>query len=296
MISATENFGINSAAHSDLDPVKLIDGQWIFPGSFIAYYDEFAEVEECGDKKYCISGEGISRQKLTLWQDSCYNVEHWYKLVPTIPTWVSEPLSEQDIKEIRYSDKCKFVDKEMERIKLESKQKSFFLRLNSVSPKDAKKPMEVKDRNDVIKLLKESGRVNYYFDNLDEKIPIRLVFREWIEKFPIHMEFRCFISGNKLRAISQYACYTYFKELDDKKIRESILKEIIEFYEKIKYDIPYEDAVMDIVKLDGKWLVVEFNPFGAETGTGAGLFNWKDDYEVLYRSSKPVIRFVDKEN
>ena len=47
-----------------------------------------------------------------------------------------------------------------------------------------------------------------------------------------------------------------------------------------------EGFVFDMLFVGGekKWQLVELNPFGALSGTGAALWNWVRDRDVLYRA------------
>jgi len=55
---------------------------------------------------------------------------------------------------------------------------------------------------------------------------------------------------------------------------------------------------MDVVILGNDEVqIIELNPFGSEMSSGAGLFNWKTDRELLYgekNQDKPHIRVLTK--
>lgn len=286
-----EQIGPNSSCHNDLDPIIKRNGKWIFPEKFKKYFIDFVDVHDFDSvsirNKICyITDPTITRETLALFQQSYYNIEHYIDLVPTIESIVSDPLTYDDIQEILTKPRSSFIYEFCSHLM----NKSYFFRLNSISPKDVKikgkRECKVGSGEDIKTLMRLSERTRYYLDNFDERIQIRLVLREWIDEFPT--EFRCFIRGNKLRAISQNSEDCCYKE----KTKNKIYEEILEFYRSIKYEIPFEDAVMDISKIEEKWIVIEFNVFGAETKTGSSLFNWKDDYEVLYNAQVPIIKFL----
>eukprot|EP01084_Bolivina_argentea_P038210 70650_1 len=77
----------------------------------------------------------------------------------------------------------------------------------------------------------------------------------------------------------------YFEELNNKKYKNKILKDIVEFYEnEIKEYIEHDSFVVDFLYMDNgnenvKIYIIELNPFYAQTG--AGLFSWKKDRELF---------------
>jgi hypothetical protein len=83
-------------------------------------------------------------------------------------------------------------------------------------------------------------------------------------------------------ALSQYQCYCKFESLQDKehvlKLRDAILK----FHDEISSSIPFPDYVIDIVVFkDFSCQVIEFNPMGAAMSSGAALYNWLHDSDLL---------------
>lgn len=209
-----------------------------------------------------------------------------------------------------------------------TKNPCFFLRLNSVSPKDtegfqmigkglltyelakvenkhAKGPLRhlcVTTSEEILVTLCHSERVVSFLDHKISGNSIAL--REWLPDFPNHMEFRCFVRGGKIRAISQYFFEKYYPELQEKE--GWIESKICEFFDsdiKELVSTLYPDAVMDVViwpqlahrsyKNLGVF-IIEFNPFGGSLVTGAALFNWRADHEILYNSEKPIVRILNK--
>jgi hypothetical protein len=95
-----------------------------------------------------------------------------------------------------------------------------------------------------------------------------------------------FVSNKKLTALSQYESGVFFKKLVPKK--KMIEKEIVQFFEKeVKDNIALSSYVIDFCIVDGKVMIVDLNPFHANTG--GGLFTWREDRNLIlngYISSK----------
>lgn len=97
-------------------------------------------------------------------------------------------------------------------------------------------------------------------------------------------EFRCFVYHQRLTAVS---C-SFLKESF---LTERMRVTIIEFFNKINETLPYNDAVVDIF-IDKKSLdilIIEVNPFGADTLTSASLFDWRDDWTIIHGKT-PIFR------
>ncbi|KAH3766039.1 cell division cycle protein 123-like [Pelomyxa schiedti] len=103
--------------------------------------------------------------------------------------------------------------------------------------------------------------------------------RRWEPRLTEDMEFRTFVCGGKITAISQYNQYCLYPHLQSKK--EVISASILEFWSKeIKHRIPHSQYVIDFGILStGRVIVVELNPFA--TTTGAALFTWERERTLL---------------
>ena len=132
-----------------------------------------------------------------------------------------------------------------------------------------------------------------------------IAIRKWDNRIRDDLEFRCFIYNKKLRAISQYNHYCYFKELGDNELFVDAIKEKIEkyFYENIVDKVPYFDYVIDIgiivinkdkdeSNFELECIVIELNPYA--TSTGAGLYNWGNDEKQLKYGTEIEIRVHKK--
>jgi len=184
------------------------------------------------------------------------------------------------------------LDKTIDKIKTSTSKNKVFVRLYSLSPKNPSSninDLAVENTHELIKLLSNSPRaINSLSENYDNGI----MLREFHEDLPTSNEFRLFVKGYCLRAISQYYCYEYLPELEN----DNIKKKIINWFHIVKNKIDYMDCVIDIVIWEDKedsymnlgiW-IIEINSFGAGLLAGSSLFNWVNDYEILYNSREPV--------
>ncbi len=117
---------------------------------------------------------------------------------------------------------------------------------------------------------------------------------------PQDHEFRCFVSNHKIQGISQYHCYTKFPSLQDRDHILHIRDVIVKFHELAKTSLVMPNYVMDVAVLpDSSCYLIEVNPFGPYMSSGAALFNWEKDGDLLYgkKESKdglPEIRILQQ--
>ncbi|TGZ85259.1 D123-domain-containing protein [Ascodesmis nigricans] len=189
-------------------------------------------------------------------------------------------------------------------------------KLNWSSPKDAvfmslTNTMECRTPGEIYLLLKSSDFVTHdlehAFDDCidtpllvgEEEVEMRdiaysLVLRKWFKINP-SMEFRCFVRGRKLLAVSQREL-NYFKFLED--MKEELTGLIEEFFDtKLKDTFPDDSFVFDVyipATEEGKkrvWLI-DINPFAHRTDPI--LFSWLEILEMPYESddTEVKVRFV----
>ncbi len=67
---------------------------------------------------------------------------------------------------------------------------------------------------------------------------------------------------------------------------ENIRTLITEFHENVKAAFHLSSYVMDVVVWpDNSIQIIELNPFGAFMSSGAALYNWETDLDLLYGES-----------
>ena len=203
------------------------------------------------------------------------------------------PITET-IKELyRPKDKSKlekYLDLYLKENQINLEIGSYFVKLSTVSGKDtidteefigwdsnniAIRKLIIKSVAQLSAYLLESERIAEHIAN-----STYLVFREWID-FKSEEEFRCFIYQRKLVAISQY---DYIADLPvDMQQPYLIIKTIGNFVNQVIGLIPFENTILDVAVRfsDLRVYFIEFNSFGINSDTDAGLYDWVHDDHIL---------------
>eukprot|EP01084_Bolivina_argentea_P265712 450502_1 len=172
--------------------------------------------------------------------------------------------------------------------------------------------MKIKQADEIMELIQKSERVFsdigfYHHYYISFAHPLNLIIRTFFKRLNPIFEFRCFIKGKQLNAISQYLCYDIFNELHNVKLCYNIRNHIIKFHQNVKNVLPYDDYVMDVFvdilndeKTKMKVYIIEINPFGACSSSGSALFEWKLDFDLLYgnindKKILPVFRVAKRD-
>lgn len=331
-----EKFDINSCRHNELLWYYKSNDKLYFPNKYYELYlidffeDNNIKIFSNGDKCFCYIKDDFiidKNNKKLFHYDKLYdefyysfNFDVWYPYVKNLNVLISNnykiiELSNDDIHNIKNNDIVKLVNIKNKIDKILNKNsniKNWFVKTSNVSPKDIYscdgKNIKLDNSYDILNCIIKSDRAK---NSLNFNYCNKIILTEWIN-LPTENEFRCFIYNDKLRCISQYSTLDFrndFHLLFDKFAKKDILEYINKFYEKIKYDIPYQDCVMDIVfmnkfnlnkdyddKINKSYdiYLIEFNPF-CPVSTGTCLFNWINDYHILYSSNKPLLRTYDNE-
>ncbi len=166
-----------------------------------------------------------------------------------------------------------------------------FCKLDWSSPRDATwiafgNNLRVTDPGQLYLLLKSSDFVRHDlirpFHGCEDaaeaevnspKTSYSVILRKWVDINPGH-EFRCFVKGRRLLAISQRDVTQFYRHVGEDK--ESILTDITSFFgEHIQGRFPLENFVFDVVRqAKDRVSLVDFGPFGPITDPG--LFVWDD--------------------
>ncbi|ORY71657.1 uncharacterized protein BCR38DRAFT_470566 [Pseudomassariella vexata] len=180
----------------------------------------------------------------------------------------------------------------------------FFVRMSHCSPKDADKG-DLKPvftiSEALIKIISSKRTVQALLrllsapDETDNKIYL----------FPYHAEldklseWRCYIHGNKVAAISQSRFYQpNYPDIPDDTLRR-LVQQVKALWDDIGPTFSFNSCVLDVYaevrKLDFKTRLIEINPWGSHLGSGSLLFHWLDDAELLQpqeSSTSTVLRLV----
>jgi len=148
--------------------------------------------------------------------------------------------------------------------------------------------MIVHTGKEAVQLLGLSHRIwqdiNAAIDIMNEKFEMYVCIREWAQIHP-SMEFRGFVYGKQLNAISSYNRAVCWPGIPERK--EEITKKCVEFWNSIRDKVPQEldNFVVDFAILEdsGDVTIVEFNDFADFEGAGsnAELFSWVLDRDIL---------------
>jgi len=155
---------------------------------------------------------------------------------------------------------------------------NYFVRLSSTSGKN-EKPVE--PFNDVHKIITHLCSVKLFAEQeFSKDKDTYLILVPWQDKIDSRCEFRIFVVNKKLVAASPQR----FWELQQYSIEE--LEDISYALTNIKFinDVIYTTFVGDVyIDIETKVChLIELNPFGAHSGAGSSLFNWKTDYDLLH--------------
>jgi len=161
------------------------------------------------------------------------------------------------------------------------------------------KKMIVYSGKEAVDLLVNSHRIwqdiTSAIDSIIDTFSMFVVVREWAHIHP-SMEFRGFVYGQQLNAISSYnraVCWPGIPE----KIQE-IESKCRHYWETIKGKIPsnLQNFIVDFAILEdsGKVTIVEFNDFADFEGCGANaeLFDWVKDEQILLGKAPFETRLV----
>lgn len=170
--------------------------------------------------------------------------------------------------------------------KVDDYNDGYFIRLSTVSPKDSFYGTRVWNGTDILKTLASSERCHMSFTSQEQEY---IILKKWDTKYVDRekWEFRVFVHNSKVTAISQYHWFTPYDWSDMTTEKWSnFIDKVKQFYDKHN---KFADCVMDIyVNEDNGVELVEFNSFGMELASGAALFEWDRDRNVMYGTTDKV--------
>ena len=146
--------------------------------------------------------------------------------------------------------------------------------------------LSVRSGAEAMALLLRSERI---FDDLELALEEgegrwtqHLVVRKWMD-MPLWCEYRGFVHGGQLTALSQYFAPCFFAELQSEEAQRHAIDSARALLAQIRDLLPPAVVADFAVMSDGSVLLLEINPFNnyAGCGTSACLFDWRADREVL---------------
>jgi hypothetical protein len=264
MLSENET-GLNSCLHFSLSEIIEKENKLIFPKYYLEDYfiDYFTDNEieyfnENSKQYYIIKNFQITWETLYLLKTESYSAYNWYPYLKKF-TYKSDFIKINDIYEINNLLKDLTFPK--------------FIKLDTLSCKDTSHSGIFYNVEEVYNTFKESSRIINTLNNKTLSKYNYLFIRE--PDFNLSHEYRCFIRKLRLTAVSSDV------EVKDRNKLENFINQIIEY-------LPFNDAVIDI-KLEPEPMLIEINNFGADSPAGAGKFNWKEDYFILYGGMDEVV-------
>lgn len=187
-----------------------------------------------------------------------------------------------------------------------------FMRLDACSPKDGKTTVpgqrSVHSVEDVVLMLTTSNRAcNAMLRDIVAGTPeISIFFLPFDKKMDTKREYRVFCAPGSCRitAISQYSWHQPWLLSTRPNIMRNAAKDITKgaglirsmIVDHLDEETPQDKLLIeqgftfDVAYDDGrrKLELVELNVFGARSGCGSCLFNWAEDFDLLYGERKAV--------
>jgi hypothetical protein len=224
-----------------------------------------------------------------------FNYERWYKplkdsdkkYIPRDVVFIK--LSRDDMRDILAGKLDKNIKLAIDNgiAKLDS---DVFVRLSSRSPKDSVFCKRCVDASDVERLLLSSQRIyNDVLSSIEYDYPSHIILMPY-RKIYEYNEARCFVYKGKCTAITQ--CVVNYENVRWN-LNAKFYSELAEMCSDIRDICSIDTFVMDIeIMNDGGIKLIELNPFGREGSTGAMLFDWEKDNDILTNMfcEKPIIR------
>jgi len=262
----TENeTGINSCQHYSLTEIIDKRDRLIFPKYFLEDYfidyltdNEIDFYEENKNQYYIKKNNNITWETLYLLKIESYSAFNWYPYV----------------KQFTYESLFKRITNIFELTGLlEDISFPKFIKLDTVSSKDTNHSGIFNNKKEVYNTFNKSYRIINTLNNKPLSKYNYLFIRE--SDYNITQEYRCFIRKLRLTAVSSDV------EVENKNKLEIFVNQILEY-------LPFQDAILDI-KLEPEPKLIEINNFGADSPAGAGNFNWREDYFILYGAMDKII-------
>ena len=202
-----------------------------------------------------------------------------------------------------------------------SNDNGFFIRFDSVSPKDGVKPVlsdsngfPVRTGQEIVTMLATSKRALRAFNRGDRQL-------HFLPFIPVNSdnEFRVFIYQRRITCISQYGPgrRTIFSHWSDErltKLAQQIQETILIILDEILDTVGTDNVVCDVncqisytgtqyIEFDSDSVpinrtefvttckIIEFNSFGYWLASGSCLYHWLKDKEKLYSTDPNQVRF-----
>jgi hypothetical protein len=134
------------------------------------------------------------------------------------------------------------------------------------------------------------------YDDLGERKEfewsMKIILREWVDEINGLYEYRCIVRDDKMVAITQYNHPFLIEELFDVWYREDVRKLMYDYWNANLKEVlkGYPDYVVDFCVVGKNVHFIEINPLST---SGLGLFNWKEDKELLEGPTKECVSLAE---
>ena len=164
----------------------------------------------------------------------------------------------------------------------------WFFRFTRNSPKDGTPFYPVVSEQDVLEKISTSARASLALGHGNRT----LYFKKYKDELNPDREMRIFVHNRNMTAISTYSTYnTDLALLPEEKLQE-LAAGIYSFWSCLPLPglLP-PSYTMDIYTSEdlSTFQIIEFNSFGYWMAAGSCMFDWLDDYKVLYGDGSTVV-------
>jgi len=150
------------------------------------------------------------------------------------------------------------------------------------SPKDECPSYPVLSEYDVLEKIVTSSRAFSALEHGDDT----LYFKKFDDEMDPSKEFRVFIHNGNMTAISTYS--TEVIGLTDKQAEETA-GIIYNYWKELTFHDKLPASYTMDVYMSNEPHLIEFNSFGYWLAAGSCLFDWLDDYDILYSAGKRIV-------
>lgn len=160
----------------------------------------------------------------------------------------------------------------------------FFVKLNCYSSKHDYGVLPVDSIHELILHLTRGRKFQAAYERPDKvrfTLSLALVLIPWISDIKERDEFRIFVRDRQVVAISQQ-CWWQDHQFCDSSI-EAFVRAIDECCKCVCPNLPFPDAVIDVFLRNGVCYIIECNPYGSFSSSGAALFSWRVDRKIIGR-------------
>lgn len=209
------------------------------------------------------------------------------KLVLKTKSFGGEPLTLPLVEEL--NDLYQEIHKSM-KFHSQSGVGKYFVRMSSTSGKNSVPVRPFSDALDVLNFLITNPLFLRQEFAVSKNSYVILI--PWNDSITKRSEIRLFVKNRQITCASQQYCFSCFNYTQDEL---NTIVDVLSSREKLKFldVVPYNDFVADV------WMnfetrecnLIECNPFGAYSSSGAGLYNWEKDYELMNNCIKPEFRY-----